>query len=230
MLKFNFAWICFITTIYVGLINTQDDTDTPIDDVDPLAMNNQEKDKLLACTELVAYKLKKDAKVIEDLANMVRGKVSDEALSNKVTGDLINKCYYSIDESTVSTIFYKGQFMEPNFNDEDFQSFTAIDYSTYKSLTPMEFNLTPETQLIFMKIEKARTEYMSTTKQRMEKSRGEFRIFGYSLKDIPVGINVILLIVILSFFMGGLMIMLKMVMSNDKKTAGRKLEKNQKNK
>ena len=116
--------------------------------------------------------------------------------------------------------------MEPDFN-EDFFNVASVDYNAYKLFSQGEFNISPETSLMYMKIEKARNEYMIKSKDRMEQTRNDFRIFGYSLKSLPVGLNLILTIVVLTVIFSALMLSLKKVMKNEKK-AGRKLEKNKK--
>jgi hypothetical protein len=198
------------------IVNTQQSFDQD----ELLKMDQKESDKLLACTEIISIKLRKDAKIIEDVFVTLQGKLNDEAFRSKVTGDLLNKCYYSLDEATTATIFLNGTFMEPEFS-EDLLDFASIDYSTYKLLSPSEFNITPETQILFMKIEKARDNFIVNSKARQETNKSDFKLFGYSIRDIPKGLNVLITVVILTVFMGSLLYLLKKVMKNEKK-AGKK--------
>lgn len=215
--------LTFILFFSVNYANTQDAFDSN-EPKELLEMDQQEKDKLLACTEIISTKLRKDARIIEEVTSILANKVNNDLVSQKVTGDLLNKCYYSIDDYTVSTIFQNGVYMEPEI-DDNLLEFAAVDYSTYKLLSPGEFSITPETQMLYMKIEKARNDFLVTNKKRQESSRNDFRIFGYSLKEIPVSLNLILTIVILAVVMGSLLYALKRVMKNDKKAAGRKKAK-----
>jgi len=179
-------------------------------------IDQAEKDKLLACIEIVSAKLRRDEKVIADLVQILRNKIHEEAISQKITGEVFNKCYYSIDEATVQLVFYEGQFMEPDFN-EDLLENAAIDYSSFKLFSPQEFQISQETQLLFMKLEKAREDYIHKAKSKNEQSRNEFRIFGYSLKDIPLSVNLAASFIILVVFLGSMLYFLKQVMKNDNK-------------
>lgn len=185
-----------------------------------LDMDQYEKDKLLACTELTSYKLRAHAQLIQDVIQMLDGKVNPEIITQKITSDILNKCYYSIDQASVKNIFDDGIFMEPDFS-EEITNFGDVDYSTYKLLAPNEFSITPETNLLFMKIEKAREDYIVENKLRLEQNKNDFRIFGYSIKSIPVGINVFITIAIISAIMGSLLYLLK-ELTKDKKKVGKK--------
>ncbi len=208
--------IVFTVLLSSIIVNTQISPDQE----ELLKMDTKESDKLLACTEILSIKIRKDAKIIEDVSVMLNGKVNDELIRHKITGDLLNKCYYSLDDATVATIFSNGTFMEPEFS-EDLLEFASVDYSTYKLLSPGEFTVTPETQILFMKIEKARNDFIVNSKVRQETNKSDFKIFGYSIRDIPKGFNVLLTVVILTFVMGSLIYLLKKVMKNEKK-AGKK--------
>lgn len=189
-----------------------------------LKMDQAEKDKILSCIEILAIALKKDAKIIESTSQLLAATVQGDIVTQKITGDMLNKCYYSIDEATVSSIFSNGIFMEPEF-EEDFFKYTQIDYSVYKILSPNEFQLTPETQILFMKLEQARTDYIAESKERQEKLKNEFHIFGYSLKNFPIKLNLLFTLLVFAGAFLGLIYLLSKVMKNDKKAAKKK-EKN----
>lgn len=185
-----------------------------------LNMDENERDKILACSEIIAIKLKKDHKIIDELTQNLKVRLDPEYVNQKIAGDLFNKCYYSIEDSTVDTIFFNNQYMEPEYT-EDLLENAGIDYNVYRTLQEQDFNISPETQILFMKLEKARTDYIAKNKSTVEKNKNEFRIFGYSLKEIPLGLNMIIFIAIFTIFIGGLLFMLKLVSKNDKKAAGR---------
>lgn len=195
---------------------------------DLLKMDQVEKDKLLSCTEIVSAKIKRDERVIQDITAQIgqRG-VSNDVANHKITGDMLNKCYYSLEDDVYQTIFYNGQYMEPEMTDELLE-FSNVDYSVYKQLSVQDFNLSPETQLLFMKLEKARSEFMSNNRQKTDGGRNDFRIFNYSLKDIPLGVNLLLAIVVLGSMFIGISYALKTLASDDRKHAGVKLAKNKK--
>ncbi len=195
---------------------------------DLLKMDQVEKDKLLSCTEIVSTRIKRDEKIIQDISSQIAARgVSNDIANHKITGDMLNKCYYSIEDDVYPTIFYNGQFMEAEIT-EELLEFSNVDYSVYKQLTPQEFSLSPETQLLFMKLEKARNEFMTNNRQKTESGRNDFKIFNHSLKDIPVGVNLLLAIVVLGSMFIGISYALKTLSNDDRKHAGVKLPKNKK--
>jgi hypothetical protein len=194
---------------------------------DMLKMDQAEKDKILSCIEILSNKIKKDGRVIENTSQMLAGKVEADMVSQKITGDMHNKCYYSIDDATVQSIFSNGVFIDPEF-DEEMLTFAEVDYSAYKLLNPNEFQLTPETQILFMKLEQARTEFIANTKAKNEKNKNEFHLFGYSLKSIPAKFSLLFGFLVVLAFIVGILYSLNIVMDNMKKTkAAKKKEKNQ---
>ena len=204
--------------------NSESDGGMNLDLTQMLKMDQTEKDKILSCIEILAIALKKDAKIIESTSQLLAATVQGDIVTQKITGDMLNKCYYSIDDATVSSIFSKGVYMDPEF-DEDLLKFTQIDYSVYKILSRNEFQLTPETQILFMKLEQARTDYISANKERQEKLKNEFHIFGYSLKNFPIKLNLLFTLLVFTGAFLGLTYLLSKVMKNDKKAAKKK-EKN----
>lgn len=186
-----------------------------------LKMDRSEKDKILACIEILSNKIKKDGRILESTSQMLAGKVDSEIVSQKITGDMLNKCYYSIDESSVATVFSNGVFMEPEF-DEDLLAFGEVDYSSYKLLNPNEFQLTPETQILFMKLEQAKTEYISETKNRNERIKNEFHLFGYSIKQLQGKFGFLLAVIVIFSLLGAIFYFLTQVMDSEKKTKAAK--------
>lgn len=220
----------FIIFIALNLCLSQDaaaetenvDAQPTLDINEMLKMDQTDKDKLLSCVELLSLRLKKDAPIIQALVIGLKGVVNGELINQKVTGDMLNKCYFSIDDQTYQSIFFNGEFMEPEF-DEEFFNYTDLDYSVYKTLKPEEYQLSPETQLLFMKTENARKEYTEKIKSKTSKqSKGGFSIFGFSIQDIPVKLNILITVLVLAIFFGGLTYLLKKVMSKPSKVAKKK--------
>ena len=211
-------------------IKNQEKVDPSMDTNELLKIEDSERDKLLACTELVAVNLQKDEEIIKQTMQTIRT-VQQEYIQQKITGDMINQCYYSIQDSDVHKVFFNGVFQEPEFSEKLLVP-CQIDYSKYNLIQPSEFELTPETQILFMKLEKVKKDYLAEqSKAKMEagNSKGEFKISGYSLRDIPKEVNLIFLIVVISLFFGLVLYFLKHLMAGgNRKNAGIKKDKNKK--
>ncbi len=204
--------------------NTEDQAGTTINLEDMMKMTQAEKDKLLACIEIISNKLKKDAAIVQSTVQILSSKVQGDIATQKITADMVNKCFYTIDESSVKSLFDNGVLVEIEI-DDDLLSFATLDYSAYKDLNPNDFQLTAETQILFMKLDKARTDFIAENKERQEKLKNEFHLFGISLKAIPVKLNLLFFLIIFGAFIGGVVYLLKGLMKNDKKAAKKK-EKN----
>jgi len=204
--------------------NSEDASGKTINFDDMMKMTQSEKDKLLACIEIISNKLKKDAAIVQSTIQILSGKVQGDIATQKITADMVNKCYYTIDENSVKTLINNGTLMETEIDDE-LLSFATLDYSAYKDLNPNDFQLTAETQILFMKLDKARNDFISENKEKQEKQRNEFHLFGISLKTIPAKLNLLFFLIIFGAFIGGVLYLLKGLMKNEKKAA-RKKEKN----
>lgn len=204
--------------------NTEEAAGTTVNLDDMMKMTQPEKDKILACIEIISNKLKKDAAIIQSTIQVLSGRVQNDIATQKITGDMVNKCFYTIDENSVKSLFDNGVLVETEI-DDDLLSFATLDYSTYKDLSPNDFQLSAETQILFMKLDKARTDFIAESKEKQEKQRGEFHIFGISLKAIPAKLNLLFFLIIFGAFIGGVLYLLKGLMKNDKKAAKKK-EKN----
>lgn len=211
--------LCVLST---SLVLSQDE-DAPVDFSSVDKMDRKEKDKILSCVEIISSKLKKDQGTINSVAQGLADLIESNVVSQKITGDMLSKCYNSIDDSTVSTIFRNGDYLQPEF-DEDLQNFATVDYNTYRSLNPNEFNLSPETELLFAKLDKAKNEYTERVKATNSKGKAAYSLLGFNLRDIPLSVNIIFAIVSFGVFICGIVYLLKMVSHNDKR-AGKKKTK-----
>ena len=141
--------------------------------------------------------------------------IDRDKVGNKVSGDMLSKCYHSIEDPMVKTIFNDGNFMDPYLS-EEYLKIAEIDYTKYKNQDPPDMELSPETELLFYKLEKSKDEYMAKMKERTEKSKNTLSIFGYDLSNLPVGFNIIFAIVVLCLMIGGIVLMLRTVKKEEK--------------
>jgi len=72
-----------------------------------------------------------------------------------------------------------------------------IDYSKITTQENPDFQLTPDSQILFMKLEKARDEYMKHSRENAEKIKNTLSIFGYNISNIP---SSVLSLFTISFF------------------------------
>lgn len=186
----------------------------------------EEKDKLLACLEIVSLKLKSDEEIIKQIIQQLNNKVSNDLVSQKITGDALYKCFNKITLQQANQIFKNLVIIDADI-DKSLLSMIDIDYSSYTNhVDQKSFQLLPDSQILFMKIEQVRNEYIIASKERQEKERNDFTIFGYSLKSIPKKVNIILTFIVIGGSILGIVYLLSKVMNTDKKA----LKKKSKNK
>lgn len=191
-----------------------------------LSTTPEEKDKLLACLEIVSLKLKSDEDVIKQIIQQLNNKVSNDLISQKITGDALYKCFNKITLQQANQIFKNLVIIDADI-DKSLLSMIDIDYSSYTNyLDQKSFQLLPDSQILFMKIEQVRNEYIIASKERQEKERNDFTIFGYSIKSIPKKVNIILTFIVIGGSIFGIIYLLSKVMNTDKKA----LKKKSKNK
>lgn len=211
-----------ITIFYITKTISSQEESEPV-----LEMDQAEKDKIMACTEIVSAVFRRDQKIIEDISSQIKGSADRDRVGNKVSGDMLSKCYHTIEENQVKLIFNDGVFQDPSVS-QDLLSLGEVDYSRFKGQENVDLELSPETQLLFYKLEKAKEEYMQRMREKTERSRNTLSIFGYDLMNLPVGFNIVFSIVIMSAMIGGILYMLKSLQKEEKVSSKKKKRRQEK--
>lgn len=215
-------FLSVLTLVYfTQSVNTQEESEPSLE------MDQAEKDRVMACTEIVSAVFRRDQKIIEDIASQIKGNVDRDKIGNKVTGDMLSKCYHTIEESQVKSIFNDGVFQDPTVSKE-LLSLGEIDYSRFKSQEAVDLELSPETQLLFYKLEKAKEEYMQTMREKTERSKNTLSIFGYDMMNLPVGFNIVFSVVIMGLMIGGILYMLKSLKKEERVSSKKKKKRQEK--
>ena len=150
------------------------------------------KDKLLACMEILNQKINKDQRTINSTAQTAKNYIGQDAVIKKIISDMVNKCYNSITDESVIEIFNDGVFMDPNYETEIGElllSFMYVDYSNYNSLNPNEFNIASNELLLYNAYQNVSSEYKQNQKILQDKIKNEVHLLGFSLGAIPLKVK-----------------------------------------
>ena len=188
-----------------------------------LEMTDKEIEKILSCIEIITHKLKSESQILNAVVQSLSSKVSADIASQKILADLLDKCYSSIDEKTVEFIFKDLVYQEALI--DEYYRFAELDYTKYTTYEQIDFQISPEIQILFKKLELARNDYIKYTKTRQEQLKNEFFIFGFSLKNIPKKVYLLFAFVFISIFILGIVLLLSKVINNEKKAAKKKEKK-----
>lgn len=146
-----------------------------------------------------------------------------EAATSKISADMFSSCYNKISDDTVHSVFNNLTFIEFEWS-EDLNKLAKLDYSKYRSLN--DLNLTPEQQMLFYKLEKAKNEFIVTNRERQEKAAKSLPpIFGIDIWNVSASTKILYLLVVFALFAFGIVYLLGKV---QKKKEEKKKKKNKK--
>merc|ERR1711976_40693 len=155
-----------------------------------MAMTALEKDKIMSCTEIMTRKFQQDQKAIE-AAIAGLGDVRERAIM-KINSDMLTKCINKISDDTTHSIFTDLVFQELEY-EKAYDELVSVDYALYNNFKDLE--ITPEQQILLIKLEKIKEEYIVRTRQRREDASKQVPpIFGFDINAVPVTVKVFFLI------------------------------------
>jgi hypothetical protein len=187
------------------------------------------KDKLLACMEILNQKINKDQRTINSTAQTAKNYIGQDAVIKKILSDMVNKCYNSISNESVLEIFKDGVFMDPQFESElgeTLLSVMYVDYSDYNSLNPNEFNIPKAELSLYTTYQNISNEYKQNQKISQDKIKNEFHLLGFSLGAIPLKVKALFGLCFFAVLMVAILKLLTNVMKNDKNTKAAISKKN----
>lgn len=182
---------------------------------------NYNKDKLLACMDILNQKINKDQRTINSSAQTAKNYIGQDAVIKRILSDMVNKCYKSITDESVLEIFNNGVFMDPNYESkigETLLSFMYVDYSDYNSLNPNEFNIPSNELSLYNAYQTVSNEYKQNQKIQQDKIKNEFHLLGFSLGAIPLKVKALFGLCFFGLLMLAILKLLTNVMKSDKNT------------
>jgi hypothetical protein len=184
-----------------------------LEEIPEFKIDADEKDKVLSCLQIISKRIQLDGKTIDDITNGF-GPEKERGMS-KITGDMMSLCYNKITDDVVKTIFNNLTYTEFDWSD-DYDKYAKLDYSKYRSANDLE--LTPEQQIIFYKVEKAKEEYIRLSRERQEAAAKSFPpIFGIDISQIAAEFKIVYMIAVFTLFAIGILYALKKLRKEPKK-------------
>jgi hypothetical protein len=87
-------------------------------------------------------------------------------------------------------------------------------------MTDLEF--TPEQQLLFFKLEKAKTEYITKTKEKQASDKGTMKLWGIDFLKVSPTVKMLYFLVVFAVFILGVLYLLSKVMKKEEKKKKKK--------
>lgn len=96
---------------------------------------------------------------------------------------MLSTCVNRIDDKTVRGIFQNLTVIDGDWHDS-YEPLVSIDYTKFKPIGgQMNLDFSPDQQVLFYKLEKAREEYIKTNRERVQKASQTITVFGYDLSQ-----------------------------------------------
>lgn len=82
---------------------------------------------------------------------------------------------------------------------EDLNKYVKLDYSKYR--TAQDLEITPEQNILFYKLEKAKDDYLRFTKENQEKAAKSFPpLFGIDITKVSQEVKIVYTVIVLGIF------------------------------
>ena len=111
-------------------------------------------------------------------------------------------------------------FYEFEWSDE-FQNLSNLDYSKYRTITDVQ--PTPEQNILFYKIDKAKDDFLRYNRERQDKASKSFPpIFGIDINAISVEVKVLYLVIVFAVIAILIVYLLSRVLPKQKPSKNKK--------
>lgn len=142
---------------------------------------------------------------------------SKEPFSNKISAEMLSACYNRINDKTVKGMFQNLTVIDADWH-ESYDSLVSIDYTKLKPVAgQMNLDFTPEQQVLFYKLDKAREEYIRTNKERVQKAAQTITVFGIDLSQFSGEFKTFYILCVFAAFIFGVIYLLnKLNKANEK--------------
>ena len=134
--------------------------------------DQSEKDKNLACDELVKLQKAKDSKEINSL--LTQENFLRRGIEQLLYLDMLKQCLVKIDTKTVELIYKDGNFVaKPSLIETLDTSFVKVDYAPYGKMH--EFFFDEEHRTLLAQINTIKKEHQIKSKEKMKKEKEQKR-------------------------------------------------------
>ena len=130
---------------------------------------------------------------------------------------MLSACYNRIEEKTVRGMFQNLTLIDADWHDS-YEPLVNIDYTKFKP-TAGQINLdfTPEQQVLFYKLDKAREDYIRFNRERVQKASQTISLFGFDLSQFSGEFKTFYILCVFTAFVFGVIYLLnKLNKANEK--------------
>ena len=138
----------------------------------------------------------------------------------KISADMVSLCYNKVSDETVRSVYSDLSYYDFDWS-EEFDKLSKLDYSKYRNIRDVQ--LTPEQNILFYKIDKAKDDFLRVNRERQEKAAKSLPpLFGLDLNAISPEVKVLYMVVIFALFAMLLVYLLSKVLPKAKQQKNKK--------
>lgn len=220
----NFKFSNDNTTFYVN--------DTKFFDyLQNITLSDEEIDKFLFCGALLQIKISHDLKIINEIANEIKGINANDAY-DKMGSYLLENCLNKVSLRTAQKHFYKGIYIEEITNEyfDYYHSYHDVDYnSIFKNKDAKDLkrsNKDLEYLFRFQKAHEIHTKRQEEDRQRKiqeeRDSNEKMKAVGFDLLSLPSYVKIIIFILVFGALFGGSLYYVNSIINKPKKEKKKK--------
>ena len=195
-----------------------------IDSTKSFNMTIDEMDTMMICTVIVQEGIKKHENKIKQIEKKLN--VTNNLVNEKIATEIFEKCNKDLNINKVNYYIKNLTFLNTFKWEKNFDKIININFDKYKNISDLEYTI--QEHILMYKFEKVQEIYRQKRiedREKYQKENQKIRIGKIDLENIPNSFKLVIFLVILILFFGGIFYFLKTLQTKPKNEIKKKKKK-----
>ena len=195
-----------------------------IDSTKSFNMTIDEMDTMMICTVIVQEGIKKHENKIKQIEKKLN--ITNNLVNEKIATEIFEKCNKDLNINKVNYYIKNLTFLNTFKWEKNFDKIININFDKYKNISDLEYTI--QEHILMYKFEKVQEIYRQKRiedREKYQKENQKIRIGKIDLENIPNSFKLVIFLVILILFFGGIFYFLKTLQTKPKNEIKKKKKK-----
>ena len=174
-----------------------------IDSTKSFNMTIDEMDTMMICTVIVQEGIKKHENKIKQIEKKLN--ITNNLVNEKIATEIFEKCNKDLNINKVNYYIKNLTFLNTFKWEKNFDKIININFDKYKNISDLEYTI--QEHILMYKFEKVQEIYRQKRiedREKYQKENQKIRIGKIDLENIPNSFKLVIFLVILILFFGGI--------------------------
>ena len=195
-----------------------------IDSTKSFNMTIDEMDTMMICTVIVQEGIKKHENKIKQIEKKLN--ITNNLVNEKIATEIFEKCNKDLNINKVNYYIKNLTFLNTFKWEKNFDKIININFDKYKNISDLEYTI--QEHILMYKFEKVQEIYRQKRiedREKYQKENQKIRIGKIDLENIPNSFKLVIFLVILILFFGGIFYFLKTLQTKPRNEIKKKKKK-----